>query len=285
MTRVLTILIIALTLCGPMSAPGVWAQTGDNPETLTPEPPLEEVLVGPAPSAPAEQPSPKQAPPAAMGLEAEPESTATAKTPETPAPEKQAPKTTSDTIKKADTKKSPEKQPLWVKMRYIHGILEDYEGVKLSYPSKLFVDYVKGEIYVTDSGNSRIVVYTSDFYPLLTIGKADGIESPAGLAVDPRGALFIAQPPGKNNPRSRITLLSPALTFKKNIYFTGFDGAAQFRPINIAINPEGLLYVTGSGYAGAVVLNKDGTFSHLLCPTDSFGKKEEEKGSVCSNVH
>jgi len=330
MTRPLAVLIIIPALCGLLlCAPNAFAQQD-------PEPPLEEVLVGPGTSAPApkeqaapeapapaeqaipetpapapmgleakpEEPAPgtmRQVPagsapapastekavpetsaPAPMGLEAKPEEPAsTEKVPEGQAPEKaaapEAPK------KQADKKKSEDSQPQWVKMKYIHGILEDYEGLHLSYPSKLFVDSVKGEIYVTDSGNSRILVYTNDFYPILTIGKADGVDSPSGIAVDPKGYVFITQPPGKNNPRPRITVLSPALTFKKNIYFKEFYGSGDFRPNNVAINKEGLLYVTGNGYAGVVVLNNDGTFSHVLSPKDSFGKSDKggDKAVLC----
>ncbi|MDY6851667.1 MAG: hypothetical protein SV487_06305 [Thermodesulfobacteriota bacterium] len=309
MTRLTAVFITALALCGLLiCAPGALAQDTAS----EPEPPLEEVLVGPGPSAPAPAPAPmgleakpeepseqtvpevpapteQAAPeipapaPAPMGLEAKPEEPASTQqaVPETPAPAKQ--EASEKPKKQADAKKEEEKQPLWVKMKYIHGILEDYEGLHLSYPSKLFVDSVKREIYVTDSGNSRILVYTHDFYPILTIGKADGIDSPSGMAVDPKGRVFVTQPPGRSNPRSRITLLSPALTFKKNIYFNGFDNSADFRPINLAISKEGLLYVVGSGYAGVVVLNNDGTFSHIISPRDSFAKSEKEgdKAVLC----
>jgi uncharacterized protein YgiM (DUF1202 family) len=163
----------------------------------------------------------------------------------------------------------------------LHMIREDYDGVGLSYPSKLFVDSVRREIYVIDSGNSRVLVFTHDFYPLLSIGKSDGVEAPVGLAVDPQGYLFIAQSPGGKHPRPRISVFDPCLKWKKDIFFSGFEGADDFRPTNIAINKEAVLYVAGSSSAGVVVLNKDGTFSHLLSPKDRLGKKPEQKASIC----
>jgi DNA-binding beta-propeller fold protein YncE len=167
------------------------------------------------------------------------------------------------------------------KITCLHVIWEDYGGLRLSYPSKLFVDPVKREIYVTDSGHSRILVYTSDFYPLLSIGKSDGIETPVGLAVDPKGSLFVAQSPGKRHSRARISVFSPSLRWKRDIFFAGFEDADSFRPQNIAINKTGMLYVAGSGYPGAVVLNRDGTFSHVLSPMDALGKEEEQKAALC----
>jgi len=115
-------------------------------------------------------------------------------------------------------------------------IREDYQGKKLSYPSKLFVDSVMKEIYVTDSGHGRILVYTHDFYPLLC---------------------------------------------KKDIFFEGVEGPNSFNPKNIAISKTGRLYVAGNNFCGVVVLNKDGTFSHLLTPVDSLGKGEEQKATIC----
>lgn len=167
------------------------------------------------------------------------------------------------------------------KITSLHIIREDYQGTRLSYPSKLFVDSVKREIYVTDSGHSRILVYTQDFYPLLSIGKSDGIEAPVGLAVDPEGYLYVAQSPGRKHPRARISVFSPSLKWKKDLFFSGFEGADDFRAKNIVINKRGALYMAGSGYPGIVVLKKDGAFSHLLSPTDRLGKGEEEKATIC----
>ena len=160
-------------------------------------------------------------------------------------------------------------------------IREDYKGKKLSYPSKLFVDSVMKEIYVTDSGNGRILIYTHDFYPLLCIGESDGIESPIGLAVDSEGYLFVAQSSGSKQKGARISVLSPSLKWKKDIFFEGVENLNKFNPKNIAISKSGRLYVAGSNFCGVVVLNKDGTFSHLLSPVDSLGKGEEQKATIC----
>jgi DNA-binding beta-propeller fold protein YncE len=160
-------------------------------------------------------------------------------------------------------------------------IWEDYQGKRLSYPSKLFVDSVKKEIYITDSGHGRILVYTHDFYPLLSIGKSDGIESPIGLAVDPEGCLFVAQSSGSKQKRARISVLNPSLKWKKDIFFEGFEDSDGFRPKNIAISKTGRLYVAGGSFYGVVVLNKDGAFSHLLSPVDRLGKMEEQKATIC----
>jgi DNA-binding beta-propeller fold protein YncE len=163
----------------------------------------------------------------------------------------------------------------------IRVLVEDYQGDNLSYPSKLFVDPVKREIYVTDSGNGRILVYTHDFYPLLSIGEDKGIAAPVGLTVDRQGYLFVAQSEGKKRSASRISLFDPALRWKKDILFAGFPGAKVFSPKNLAVSEKDLIYVAGDGHTGVVVLNREGKFLHFLTPSDRLGKGEEEKVSIC----
>lgn len=167
------------------------------------------------------------------------------------------------------------------KITCLYIIREDYNGLNLSYPSRLFFDSVKKEIYITDSGHNRILVYTYDFYPLLCIDKSDGIESPMGLAVDPEGYIFVAQSSGSKQKRARISVLSPSLRWKKDIFFEGFENSDGFSPKNIAISKVGRIYVAGSSFYGVVVLNKDGAFSHLLNPVDRLGKGEEQKATIC----
>ncbi len=167
------------------------------------------------------------------------------------------------------------------KITCIQIIQEDYEGLKISYPNEVLVDSVKKEIYVFDTGKSRILIYASDFYPLLSINKTHGINSPTGLAIDSEGYLFITQARSKGNKNGIISVLNPSLGWKKDIYFKGFEGADDFAPSNIAISKRGYLYVTGSSYHGVVVLDRDGTFSHLLTPVDRLGKSSEEKATIC----
>lgn len=184
-------------------------------------------------------------------------------------------------VKAGSASSTGRKRLVSAKITCIQIIQEDYEGLKLSYPSEVLVDPVKKEIYIVDSGNNRILIYASDFYPLLSINKTYGINSPTGLAIDSEGYFFIAQSRTKENKKVRISVLNPSLGWKKDIFFKGFEGADDFTPSNIAISNRGYLYVTGSSYRGVVVLDKEGIFSHLLTPVDSFGKSQEEKATIC----
>src|SRR3989337_1405157 len=67
---------------------------------------------------------------------------------------------------------------------YLDSIIEDEEGANLNFPSFVFAEPVKKEIYVIDS-KARIIIYTSDFFPLFTLDKNDGIDVAQAVNVDP----------------------------------------------------------------------------------------------------
>lgn len=167
------------------------------------------------------------------------------------------------------------------RLECLRNISEDYDGLALSYPTRVYADSLRREIYVTDTGNARILVYTYDFFPLLVIGRSDGLEAPAGLAVDPEGNLYVAQGPGRRHRRSRISVYNPALMWKRDIQFSGFDGAEGFTPRSLAIGPDHSLYVAGKDFPGVVVLDPSGAYSRRITPRDALGKADEKDAMVC----
>ena len=88
---------------------------------------------------------------------------------------------------------------------FVESITEDEDGVKLSFPSFVFAEPVMDEIYVID-GKSRIIVYTSDFFPLYTLSQGKGIVYPQALTVDADGNLYVLMAKSKYNPRARISV-------------------------------------------------------------------------------
>ncbi|MFH1076301.1 MAG: NHL repeat-containing protein [Pseudomonadota bacterium] len=160
------------------------------------------------------------------------------------------------------------------KVDVVHIILDDYEGKRLSSPCRLFYDSYRREIYIVDCGNNRILIYMNDFFPLITIDRADGIESPLAVSVDAEGNLFVIQAGSEKHPNGRLSVLNACLKWQRDIQFKDFEGADSFSPRNLAHDRQGKLYVAGDGYEGVVVFNKDGNFSHLLNPTETVEEKK-----------
>jgi DNA-binding beta-propeller fold protein YncE len=163
------------------------------------------------------------------------------------------------------------------KIEYVDSIREDEEGGKISFPSNVFFDPVMDEIYITDS-KGRIIIYTSDLFPLFTLDIRKGIESPLSLAVDKEGTLYVLQNSTKSNPENRISVFNACLRWKRDILLEGFEGADTLIPNKISIDADGNLYLVGTGINGVVILDNDGIFKKILSP------EEKDKRIVVSSV-
>ncbi|HEB76601.1 MAG TPA: hypothetical protein ENJ04_09640 [Nitrospirae bacterium] len=147
-----------------------------------------------------------------------------------------------------------------------YSIVEGEED-SLFFPSFVWTDPVAKEVYVID-GKSRIIIYTQDFFPLFTLDKRRGVESPQGLVVDPRGNLYVAQSATKDNPRHRISVFNARLKWVRDIYLEGFEGSDRFNPYRLAMDGAGNIYVAGSYFPGVIVIDKQGRLLDVLSPEE-----------------
>ena len=160
---------------------------------------------------------------------------------------------------------------------YLDSITEDEEGGKLSFPSFVFAEPAMNEIYVID-GKSRVIIYTSDFFPLFTLSKRNGVDAPLGLTVDAEGNVYVAQSSSKDNPRPRISVFNASLKWERDVYVKGFEGDDSFVPNRLAINKRGDIFLIGSYFPGALIFNNQGKLLDTISP------EEEERKAKVSNV-
>ena len=161
-------------------------------------------------------------------------------------------------------------QPQGPPVTYIDSITEDEEEGRLYFPSFVFAEPFINEIYVISGG--KIIIFTSDFYPVFTLSKRDGLDSPQGLTVDAEGNLYVAQGATKENPRHRISIFNACLKWERDIFFEGFEKADSFIPYRLAIDKKGNIYVAGSYFPGVLLLNNQGRLLDIISP-DEEGKK------------
>jgi len=154
---------------------------------------------------------------------------------------------------------------------YVESILHDGEGIPLSFPSFVFCDHNKNELYVIDS-RDRVVIYAADLFPLAALTSKDGIEAPQGLAVDGNGNVYVSMSASRSNPRNRISVFNASLKWDHDIYFSGFDGADAFSPYHLAADRQGKIYVTGYYKEVVLVIDSKGQLLHLISPEEE-GKK------------
>ncbi len=154
---------------------------------------------------------------------------------------------------------------------YLDGITEDEDEGRLYFPSFIFAEPVRNEIYVIDS-KARIIIYTSDLFPIFTLSKRNGIDIPQGLTVDAKGNLYVAQGITKENPKYRISVFNTRFKLERDIYLEGFDGESAFVPSYLAVDKKGNIYVAGSYFPGVLVINTQDHHTYIISPEEE-GKK------------
>ena len=150
---------------------------------------------------------------------------------------------------------------------YQESITTDEEDRKLVLPSFIYADLLTSEVYVVD-GKGRIIIFSSELFPLITLGKKDGVEAPQGLTVDAKGNLYIAQSVSKSNPRNRISVYNACLKWERDIYLEDFEGSGSFAPYRLAMDKKGNLYVTASHFAGLLYIDTMGRIIDIIAPEE-----------------
>lgn len=155
---------------------------------------------------------------------------------------------------------------------YFYKIINyDEEGKGLLMPFFVYSDHKWNELYVID-GRGRIIVYNSDYYPILTLDKRRGIEAPLALTLDKEGNLYIIQAPTKNIPDYRISVYNRAMLWERDIILKADLGGHKFQPKRVAVDKKGNIYVAGNRFQGVVVLESNGKLKGILSPVEK-GKK------------
>ena len=136
-------------------------------------------------------------------------------------------------------------------------------GAPLLFPSKVMFDPSMDETYVL-SGD-RIVVYGSDFYPFIALGKGRGAGGTTGMAIDRNGYLYLAQSQSEGKP-PKVTIFNAAFFPVREIFFKGFKGALDYSPRCVAVSQDGLIYVASENVPGVLIMDQQGKPLRWLRP-------------------
>ena len=110
-----------------------------------------------------------------------------------------------------------------------------YEG-DFSEPRGLFYDRSRRELWVADTRNDLIGVFTPDGVPLFAFGEKDQLHEPARVAVDRQGRILVL-----DNDRSAVKLFSYRGEYISNLDLPGLPTPRVLS--EIALDPAGFLYV------------------------------------------
>jgi DNA-binding beta-propeller fold protein YncE len=164
-------------------------------------------------------------------------------------------------------------QQMGALVTYEDSIYFDEEESRLITPFFVMAAPATDEIYLID-GKSRIIIYTSDLFPLYTIRKNKYFQAPQGLALDIEGNLYVAQSATPENPRGRISVFSACLKWERDIYMEGFEGSGSFVPYRLAVDKKGNIYVVANNFPALLIMDRNGAVIDKISP--------EEKGENVS---
>lgn len=131
-----------------------------------------------------------------------------------------------------------------------------------------------GWVYVADTGNNRIVGIDLDGGTVKIIdqfeanGKTDRLRAPAGVFVTTTGELYVA-----DRDNGRIVHFSAGGHYIREIgvpdlianIAAASDASFKFKPIKVAVDPLGRIYVTADGiYDGIMEFDTDGLFKGFV---------------------
>lgn len=148
-------------------------------------------------------------------------------------------------------------------------IKSDIMEQKLSYPSHLYYDVQEDEIYITDSGHNRVVVCSSNYFPVYEFGNS-GTGNFGGMTRVNGTLAVVARDQRKSSEGVELARFDDAFLSAPPLVLQGYPQVEEqtFLPARVVQGENGRLYVVSENGGPLYVFNSDGTFEHLLNPHD-----------------
>jgi DNA-binding beta-propeller fold protein YncE len=132
----------------------------------------------------------------------------------------------------------------------------------LKNPADIFIDS-KGFVWVSDTGNNRVLKFTADGAYVSQLGSSDGpakLTAPEGVYVTPQGDVWVA-----DRGNARIVQFTAGGDFVKQFGKPTSRLLADdqvYQPNKLVIDRRGYLYVLNGGgdFRGIFLLDSEGTF-------------------------
>lgn len=151
-------------------------------------------------------------------------------------------------------------------MAYISSLSYDEEMKNILHPFYVYIDKVSKNVFVIDSKGGRILVYDKHLFPLYTLDRRWGINSPVCVVSDVKGNLYVLNL--KAGGQAEIIKLNQAL-FVEKIY----PMSEKNLVLKIAVDEKERVYVVMRSREGenghrVIVLDKDGNVVRDINPIE-----------------
>jgi len=160
------------------------------------------------------------------------------------------------------------------KVRCLEIVNKDDRGVALNYPRSIFYDSYDRETYIVGSGKNEVVIFTDDFYPIISVGHGRGLKGVRSGAAG-KESIFFCLGAVVNEKSNFLVEYDRALLPVARIDLVGFVGEEAFKPEQVVVR-DGFFYVVGMGSPGLLKFDEEGSFVDMIVPHEEvLGVKEE----------
>ena len=137
-----------------------------------------------------------------------------------------------------------------VHLQPVRLVYRQIEGTYLKGPRGVFVDQVRGEVYVADTMNDLVAVYSREGLPLFAFGYNGEFREPVKAVVDGRGRIYVLAGIGRT-----LKVFSYRGEYLHDFPFPGVE--AKPAPIALSADVEGNIYVADSTSGQILVYDRD----------------------------
>lgn len=149
----------------------------------------------------------------------------------------------------------------------LHAILDkDQDEHALSYPTALFFDADTEDIYVVDTGNSQLILFNREGFPIDQVGRGRGLSNIVSM-LRHDNKLYVCCGSNSAYPSGCIHVLDNAFFPIEDLILPQPDkqnGNLIVKQIMLGLN--GAFYVLYNNALGVSVFDKDWHFQHKIVP-------------------
>lgn len=137
-----------------------------------------------------------------------------------------------------------------VRLQPVRLVYRQMEGTYLKAPRGVFVDQVRGEVYVADTMNDLVAVYDRDGLPLFAFGYNGEFREPMKAVVDGRGRIYVLAGVGR-----KLSVFSYRGEYLQAFPFPGAEGKPV--PTALTADTEGNIYIADQTSGQILVYDSD----------------------------
>ncbi|MDY0190053.1 MAG: NHL repeat-containing protein [Desulfuromonas sp.] len=149
----------------------------------------------------------------------------------------------------------------------LHAILDkDPYEQKLSYPTTLFFDQQTEDAYVVDAGNSQLIIFNREGFPLDQVGRGRGLHNISSVLLH-NAQLYVSCGSNSDYPSGCIHILDNAFFPTQDLLLAKPDNKNETLTVKqVLLGLNGAFYLLSTSGVGVNVFDKDWQYKRQIVP-------------------